>query len=55
MAVMLSTEKQASVDIFSEVEKTELEHEVAFAATRFWVRSCWADQWANDMYAAGMQ
>ena len=43
MAEMLGKKKQASVDISFEMEHMELEHELAFAATCSWARSCWGE------------
>ena len=37
--------KNVFLDIFSEVEKVELEHEMAFSATIFWAGSCWEGKW----------
>ena len=49
---MLGKKKQASLDIFLEVENMELQYELAFAATSHWSWSCWEGKWADDMCGA---
>ena len=50
VAEMLGKKKQASLDISFEMEHIKLEHELAFAATCSWARSCWEGKWVVDMY-----
>ena len=52
VAEMLRHKKQASLDIFLEVENMELEFERVFAANSSWARSCWDGTWADDVYGA---
>ena len=41
-------EETASLEIFSEVDYVE--HEQAFSATFFWVKSCWKGKCNKDMH-----
>ena len=49
---MLGKKKTASVDIFSEVENVELEHELAFSATFFFIEPRREGKWNKDMHQA---
>ena len=52
VADMLGKKKPPFLDTSLEMEHMELEHELAFAATCSWARSCWGGIWIDDMYAA---